>query len=268
MTVVSGGTEPSQPSTQQCPERKQRFSLHAACLEDERFGARCLRESLCHVGLSTEMLHLAARRSCFARSVALSWTAPVNNGGSPVTGHAILVASQPAAKHVCSERGRGYIVSYDDGDYTDFTNNRMPSESAHNPNQPACHSVQLQVARITCWVGRRTYNSFTFADSIDGLWLHLACSLASPSLEADIGLHARPEGKFIRFVVYAENAIGLSQASGSIRGKRGEPCAATGQPCLPNASLRVAGTPSTGVPVKPGLFGVPQAGPSGQLHGL
>ncbi|CAE7779180.1 TTN [Symbiodinium sp. CCMP2456] len=74
-----------------------------------------------------------------ATSVALSWTAPTNNGGSPVT---------------------GYIVSYDDGDYTDFTSNR-------------------------------TYSSITFSDIIDGL----------------------PEGKFIRFVVYAENAIGLSEAS-------------------------------------------------------
>ncbi|CAE7949925.1 Ttn, partial [Symbiodinium sp. KB8] len=74
-----------------------------------------------------------------ATSVALSWTAPTNNGGSPVT---------------------GYIVSYDDGDYTDFTSNR-------------------------------TYSSITLSDTIDGL----------------------PEGKFIRFVVYAENAIGLSEAS-------------------------------------------------------
>eukprot|EP00439_Symbiodinium_sp_Y106_P051756 s3186_g6.t3 len=72
-------------------------------------------------------------------SVALSWTAPTNNGGSPVT---------------------GYIVSFDDGDYTDFTNNR-------------------------------TYSSIAFSDTIDGL----------------------PEGKFIRFVVHAENAIGLSEAS-------------------------------------------------------
>ncbi|CAE7771797.1 Ttn [Symbiodinium pilosum] len=99
VTVVSGGTEPSQ--------------MNALVRDD------------------------SVNRT--ATSVALSWSAPVNNGGSPVT---------------------GYIVAYDDGDYTDFTNNR-------------------------------TYSSVTFSDSIDGL----------------------PQGKFIRFVVYAENAIGLSQAS-------------------------------------------------------
>ncbi|CAE7530550.1 Ttn, partial [Symbiodinium necroappetens] len=73
-----------------------------------------------------------------ATSVALSWTAPTNNGGSPVT---------------------GYIVSYDDGDYTDFTSNRTQITMDGN-----CSST------------------FNF-------------------------------GKFIRFVVYAENAIGLSEAS-------------------------------------------------------
>ncbi|CAJ1335098.1 unnamed protein product [Effrenium voratum] len=72
-------------------------------------------------------------------AVALSWSAPTNDGGSPVT---------------------GYVLSYDSGDYTDFSNNR-------------------------------TYSSTTLYDSIDSL----------------------PEGKFLRFVVYAENAIGLSQAS-------------------------------------------------------
>jgi len=99
-------------------------------------------ETLVPGGTSPTQMSAPVRDSSINRtttSVALSWTAPSNDGSSPIT---------------------GYVLSYDSGDYTDFLNNR-------------------------------TYSSSTFSDTIDSL----------------------PEGKFLRFVVYAENAIGLSQAS-------------------------------------------------------
>ncbi|CAE8601561.1 unnamed protein product [Polarella glacialis] len=72
-------------------------------------------------------------------SVAISWAAPSSDGGSPFT---------------------GYMLSYDSGEYSDFTNNR-------------------------------SYSASTFTDQIASL----------------------TGGKFIRFVIYAENAVGLSEAS-------------------------------------------------------
>ena len=57
---------------------------------------------------------------------------------------------------------------------------------------------------------KRTYGSTVFSDTVDSL----------------------PEGKFLRFLVYAENAIGLSQALT----RDGFSCHG-GQPGVPNAGL-------------------------------
>ena len=119
-------------------------------------------------------------------------------------------------------------MSFDDGDYTDFTNNRTQITTLVN-----CH-VQLrfrlrgrrprdkgsvtavQIPRLTCSQHKycrdsRTYSSIAFSDTIDGL-----CPRRTfvPALSAQSLFWGavRPEGKFIRFVVHAENAIGLSEA--------------------------------------------------------
>jgi len=72
-------------------------------------------------------------------SVALTWSPPANDGGSPIT---------------------GYLLRYDDGDYGEFVN-------------------------------VRNYSASTFGDHITSL----------------------PEGKFLRFIVHAENSVGLSPPS-------------------------------------------------------
>jgi len=74
-----------------------------------------------------------------ATTVALTWSAPASDGGSPIT---------------------GYFLSYDSGNYSDFTNNR-------------------------------SYGRTIFADQISSL----------------------VSGTYYRFVIYAQNAVGLSPAS-------------------------------------------------------